>query len=122
MVTIIATVSYREWLRTLDKATRRRVGAAVIVLEDQGLALRFPLCSAIEGGRYPLRELRIQVDARPLRVFHAFDPKRQAVLLIGGDKTGESDARFYRRLVPIAEAVWEEYLADMAAEEKKGTP
>lgn len=55
-----------------------------------------------------MRELRIQSNGRPLRVFYAFDPKRQAVLLIGGDKTG--DARFYDRMIPTAERIWKEYL------------
>jgi len=45
-----------------------------------------------------------------LRVLYAFDPRRQAVLLIGGDKTG--DGRFYERMVPKAEAIWEQYLRE----------
>jgi hypothetical protein len=59
-----------------------------------------------------LRELRIQSVGRPFRVFYAFDPARQAVVLIGGDKTG--DARFYERMVPLAERLWKEYLDETA--------
>ena len=40
-----------------------------------------------------MRELRVQSGGRPIRVFYAFDPRRMAILLIGGDKTG--DDRFY---------------------------
>jgi len=40
-----------------------------------------------------MRELRVQCGGRPLRVFYAFDPTRSAILIIGGDKTG--DNRFY---------------------------
>jgi len=43
-------------------------------------------------------------------VLYAFDPRRQAVLLIGGDKTGRD--RFYEEMTPWAERVWEEYLVD----------
>ncbi len=44
----------------------------------------------------------------PLRIIYAFDPERQAVLLIGGDKAG--DPRFYRRIIATAERIWREYL------------
>jgi hypothetical protein len=50
-----------------------------------------------------MRELRVQSGGRPLRVFYAFDPRRSAILLIGGDKTG--DGRFYERMIPIADAL-----------------
>lgn len=53
------------------------------------------LSSAIKGSRFAMRELRIQHAGQPYRVFYAFDPKRQAVLLIGGNKGGND--RFYRR-------------------------
>jgi hypothetical protein len=43
-------------------------------------------------------------------VFYAFDPARQAVLLIGGDKTG--DDRFYERMIPLSERIWAEYLKE----------
>jgi hypothetical protein len=56
-----------------------------------------------------LRELRIQSGGQPLRAFYAFDPVRQAVLLTGGDKTG--DDRFYRKMIAEATALWNDYLA-----------
>ncbi len=46
----------------------------------------------------------------PLRTLYAFDPSRHAVLLIGGDKTG--DDRFYARMIPLAERLWTEYLEE----------
>jgi hypothetical protein len=77
------------------------------------VALEFPHCSAVEGATEPLRELRPRQGRSPLRPFYAFDPRRDAVLLIGGNKAG--DSRFYRRLIPIAERIWREYLAEQAA-------
>ena len=50
--------------------------------------------------------------ASPLRVVYAFDPHRDAVLLIGGDKG--SDARFYERIIRRAERIWKEYLDEQA--------
>jgi hypothetical protein len=55
-----------------------------------------------------MRELRIQHQGRPVRVFYAFDPRRAAILLIAGDKTG--DDRFYDRMVPIADRLYDEHL------------
>jgi hypothetical protein len=50
-----------------------------------------------------MRELRVQSSGEPLRGFYAFDPRRTAILLIGGDKTG--DDRFYETMIPIAEVI-----------------
>jgi hypothetical protein len=49
-----------------------------------------------------------------LRVFYAFDPRRSAILLIGGDKTG--DDRFYERMVPIADALYDIYIDEIRNE------
>jgi hypothetical protein len=61
-----------------------------------------------------MRELRIQHAGTPLRVFYAFDPRRVAVLLIGGCKAG--DDRFYRRLVPRADRIYESHLSSLPHE------
>ena len=58
-----------------------------------------------------MRELRIQSKGRPIRVFYAFDPVRSAILLIGGDKTG--DKRFYDTFIPIADKLYDEHIADL---------
>ena len=52
----------------------------------------------------------MQSSGRPLRVFYVFDPRRNAVLLTGGDKTGRP--RFYREMIPQAERIFREYLAE----------
>jgi hypothetical protein len=61
-----------------------------------------------------MRELRAQSGGRPLRVFYAFDPRRSAILLIGGDKTGSG--RFYQRMIPIADALYDVYLEEIKKE------
>jgi len=86
---------------------------AADLLIAQGPQLRFPHSSGINNSRHShMRELRIQSEGRPLRIFYAFDPARQAVLLIGGDKTGEK--RFYESMIPVAERLWKEYLDETA--------
>jgi hypothetical protein len=61
-----------------------------------------------------MRELRIQSGGKPLRSFYAFDPRRTAILLIGGDKTG--DDRFYERMIPIADRLYDDYLVELRRE------
>ena len=61
-----------------------------------------------------MRELRVQSSGRPVRVFYSFDPRRTAVLLIGGDKTG--DDRFYKQFVPLADRLYDEHLKELKEE------
>jgi hypothetical protein len=61
-----------------------------------------------------MRELRIQHAGRPYRVLYAFDPRRCAILLLGGDKTG--DDRWYERHVPVADQLYDVYLQELKDE------
>ncbi len=71
----------------------------------------FPYSSKVKNSKHKaMRELRTQHEGNPLRTFYAFTPKRNAILLIGGDKTG--DDRFYETMVPIADKIYDEYLSE----------
>lgn len=61
-----------------------------------------------------MKELRVQHRGRPYRVLFAFDPRRVAILLIGGDKTGKG--RWYREFVPVADRLYDEHLATLRKE------
>jgi hypothetical protein len=61
-----------------------------------------------------MRELRIQHGGRPYRVLYAFDPRRVALLVIGGDKTG--DDRWYDMLVPIADRLYDDHVEQLRKE------
>lgn len=61
-----------------------------------------------------MRELRIQHAGRPYRVLYAFDPRRAAILLLGGDKTGQD--RWYEQHGPVADDLYDEYLAALMKE------
>lgn len=62
-----------------------------------------------------MRELRIQHQGRPLRVLYAFDPRRIAILLLGGDKTGKD--RWYEDVVPEADRLYDAHIASLRREE-----
>jgi hypothetical protein len=110
VIEVVATDEFGDWFAALNDETSEDVAAAVDYLAAVGVALPFPRSSAIRGASFALRELRVQSGGSPIRVFYAFDPKRQAVLLIGGDKTG--DDRFYETMVPKCERIWGEYLKE----------
>jgi hypothetical protein len=61
-----------------------------------------------------MKELRTQHKGRPIRTFYAFDPRRSALLLIGGDKTG--DNRFYVKMIPLADRLFDEHLDELKKE------
>jgi hypothetical protein len=63
-----------------------------------------------------MKELRVQHAGRPYRVLFAFDPKRCAILLAGGDKTGND--RWYEEFVPIADRLYEEHLVALEKEKE----
>jgi len=65
--------------------------------------------------RHPqMRELRTQSGGRPLRTLYAFNPLRTAILLIGGDKTG--DDRWYDKMVPAADRLLDDHLKELRKE------
>jgi len=103
------------WINELDSAGRESVAAYVGLLEERGPALEYPYSSGIRRSRYShLRELRIQHEGRPYRVLYAFDPRRTAVLLLGGTKKG--DHRWYEVNVPLAEKLYATHLKELMEE------
>jgi hypothetical protein len=61
-----------------------------------------------------MRELRIQHEGRPYRTLYAFDPRRCAILLLGGDKTGRD--RWYEENIPRADRLYDQHLAQLRKE------
>jgi hypothetical protein len=98
------------WYYGLDGQAAQAVRGSVDALEILGLTLGYPRSSEIKGTSFALRELWHQAGGRPLRTLYCFDLRRNAVLLIGGDKTG--DPKFYERMIPIAERIWRQYLKE----------
>jgi hypothetical protein len=84
-------------------------------LKTKGPQLGYPHSSAISSSQHGhMRELRIQHQGRPLRVLYAFDPRRTAILLLGGDKTGKG--RWYEDFVPVADRLYDLHLAALKRE------
>lgn len=109
------TDEFGLWWESLSESEQIALAASVSLLEQRGPLLGFPHSSGINGSRHGhMRELRTQHDGRPLRTLYAFDPRRAAILLIGGDKTG--DDRWYERNVPLADKLYDAHLEQLRKE------
>jgi hypothetical protein len=109
------TDEFEAWWDSLDAGEQIDIDAIVGLLEEKGLHLPFPFSSDVKGAKYgTLRELRIQHKGRPYRILYAFDPRRSAILLIGGIKT--SGTRWYEKYIPLAERIYEEHLKSLKNE------
>jgi hypothetical protein len=109
------TDEFGQWWETLTSAEQSSLEAGVRLLEQFGPSLSRPFADTVKGSRHSnMKELRTQCKGRPLRTFFAFDPRRSAILLIGGDKTG--DDRFYDRMTPLADKLYDDYLQQLREE------
>ncbi len=114
MWNIEGTDEFRAWYDTLDDPEGSAVNVAVDKLAEIGPGLRRPLVGYIEQSRHAtMRELI--VPYRHLRVLFAFDPRRTAILLLGGDKT-DRWAEWYDENVPQADALYDAHLAALKKE------
>ncbi|MFP6655677.1 MAG: type II toxin-antitoxin system RelE/ParE family toxin [Myxococcota bacterium] len=107
---------FEIWWEALTEPEQESVAYSVGLLKAKGTALGYPHSSKIEGSKHAhMRELRVQPQGRPYRVFYAFDPLRKAMLLIAGDKTG--DDRFYEKMIPVADKLYDEHLFEIAGKD-----
>lgn len=103
---------FTEEFVSLDSGLQIELAAHLRVLETFGPHLGRPLVDTVKGSKFAnMKELRFTWQRDPHRYFFAFDRARQAVVLVGGNKTG--DGRFYNVLMPVADARFENYLRQM---------
>ena len=108
---VVYTDQFGDWFRSMREEQQDAVIARVEILEMEGPALGRPTVDTIEGSRHSnMKELRVSKGGA-IRILFAFDPKRQAVLLLGGDKTGRWNA-WYAKAIPLADDLFDEYLAE----------
>ena len=110
------TDEFEEWWSGLDVEEQVSVQAIVEVLAEIGPSLPFPYSSDVKSSRHGnMRELRVQHRGRPYRVLYAFDPRRVALLLLGGTKIG--GARWYEKMVPAADLLYDRHLQALHKED-----
>lgn len=112
------TPEFDAWYETLDDDEVADLDASITLLSEKGPQLSRPHADTLEGSRHSnMKELRTQSGGKPLRTFFAFNPERSAILLIGGDKTG--DKRFYKRMTPIADELFDRHLEELQQKKEK---
>lgn len=110
------TDEFAEWFGELEETAQDHVIAVVEMLAEQGPQLDRPHADRIKGSKFHnMKELRPRGAAKHCRVLFMFDPYREAILLLGGDKSGQW-ADWYKTAIPAAEKLYETYLAQVEAE------
>jgi hypothetical protein len=123
--TVETTEDFAGWFAALGAAEQAEVIAKVNLLKVMGPMLKRPHADTLNGSRYAnMKELRARTPGAEIRVAFAFDPLQKAILLIGGNKSGVSEKRFYQRLIDKADRLYATHLVAAAAKkierDKKG--
>jgi hypothetical protein len=106
---------FSAWWDSLTEEEQDSVAHVVKLLILRGVNLSRPYADTLYGSQFPnMKELRIQHEGRPYRVLFAFNPRRSAILLIGGDKTGNN--RWYEEFIPKADAIYAQHLRELKHE------
>jgi hypothetical protein len=103
----------------LHEDVRTEILALALLLEQFGPQLGRPRAGSLHGSRHAnMKELRFSAADGEWRVAFAFDPRRRAILLVAGDKSGGSQKRFYRELIRKADERFDAHLARLKKEGK----
>jgi hypothetical protein len=104
----------------LEEALQDELLAHAKLLQSYGPDLGRPTVDTLKGSKHArMKELRFAWERQVWRVAFAFDPKRRAVLLAGGDKGGVDQKRFYKRLIATADRRFDEHIASLTPFAKK---
>ena len=116
---IVTTAEFQRWSRTLDAERRAKVGGAIARIVDGGPTLGRPHVDVIHGSRVrKLKEARVD---RGMRLLFAFDSNQNAVMLVGGDKTGKWN-RWYPRKIELAERLYADHERSIGKEPRCLSP
>src|SRR3982750_3514384 len=111
MWNVLASPQFAEWFASISEADREAITVVIELLRARGPQLGRPYADTLKGSSHAnMKELRVTAGRRAIRIAFAFDPQRNAVLLVAGDKRGVSSARFYRQLIARADALYAEHL------------
>ena len=112
MWNVLVTDEFDQWPGQQGGDCRHQVIRVVALLRVSGPTLGRPYADTLKGSRFAnMKELRINAKRMAVRIAFVFDPQRNAVLLVAGDKRGVSEQRFYRSLIEKADRLYSEDLA-----------
>ena len=106
--------AFVEELEQLNERLQDELFAHAKLLANYGPHLGRPTVDTLKGSSYfNMKEMRFSWQQEIWRVAFAFDPSRQAILLVGGNKCGVNQSRFYKRLIDVAENRYQEHLQNL---------
>jgi hypothetical protein len=104
------TGEYDDWFFEQNEDSQASIRMKVELLTEYGPYLSRPHADTLKGSKLNnLKELRVQTEKHVFRVAFLFDEERNAILLIGGDKKGKDEKRFYKNLIKQAESIYDNY-------------
>lgn len=111
---VILLEEVERWYFSLDEDTMTAVTAAIDLLALEGPTLGRPTADKVNGSKFhSMKELR--PASTSIRILFIFDPRRHAILLLGGDKAGNWKS-WYDKNIPVAERRYENWLANERSE------
>lgn len=118
---VATTDDFDGWFAELDEDEQTEVTSKVDLLKILGPQLSRPHADTLNGSQYAnMKELRGKTATAVLRVAFAFDTNREAILLVGGDKAGVSQKRFYKVLIEAADKLFAAHQAKLTKSKGKG--
>ena len=117
---VLLDADFKAWLLDQEQKVQTAIFAHIGLLKAFGPTLGRPQVDTLKGSRLTnLKELRVQYQGEPWRVLFVFDPKRRAILLVGGNKQG--DARWYKKAIPVAEQRYQRHVEQMEHDNDRDT-
>jgi hypothetical protein len=114
------TEEFDAWFSSLEPKEQEEIIALIGVVRLLGPETRRPYADSLKGSAYSnMKELRARTASSVLRIAFAFDPLQNGILLIGGNKSGVSQKRFYKVLIARADEIYRAHLVRVAEEIRK---
>jgi hypothetical protein len=120
MWNVATTVEFDAWFIAIGAEAQAEIIAKVELLKLLGPKLSRPHADTLNGSKYAnMKELRVDTADKVLRIAFAFDPERNGILLIAGDKSGVGQKQFYKRLIAKADELFDAHLTQLKAKSKR---
>lgn len=117
---VLVAPEFQFWLAGLPIQGKKAIAVDLEVLRTYGPQLGRPLVDHIKASRHSnMKELRTTSGSSVYRTLFVFDPARRALLLVGGDKSGQNQERFYQAIIKHADAIYDRHLIQMKKDRKK---
>ena len=111
---------FADEFAALTESLQDELLAHALLLRDFGPGLGRPTVETLKGSKHAnMKEMRFAWAGEVWRVAFAFDPERQAILLVGGDKGGADQRRFYKRLIAVADERFDRHLTTLKTSHKE---